>query len=100
MTSWLGLAARLGLVLVLVGSPSIAVIIPPDALLISGSPTGPTAAAATGSRVVQVPIVTPNTPMLHARPVMAPAQFRLLDSQMPPVSSRRPSSSRSPPRQR
>lgn len=100
MTSWLGLAARLGLVLLLVGSPSIAVIIPSDSLLISGVSDGTDGGGDDGSRAAQVPIATPNTPMLHARPVMAPAQFRLLDSQVPPDSSRRPSSSRSPPPQR
>jgi hypothetical protein len=100
MSPWLGLAARLGLVLLLVGSPSMAAIIPSDSLLISGVSDGADGGGDDGSRVAEVPIVTPNTPMFHARPVMAPAQFRLPDSQMPPESSRRPGSSRSPPPQR
>jgi hypothetical protein len=98
MTSWLGLAARLVLVLLLVASPAISVIVPADSRVIPGVSDGADGGGGDdGTRVVHTPVVTPSTFVLRARPAMASAQFRILGSTGPSDPARRPGSSRSPP---
>ena len=98
MTTWLGLAARLLLVLLLVVSPSFAVMLPADSLWIPGVSDGSDSGGGDdGSRVVHAPLVMPGTPTLQAASAIASAQFRLLGTEVPSDPARQPSSPRSPP---
>jgi hypothetical protein len=93
-----GFLVRLLLVLLLVASPSLAVINPVDFPWIPGVSDGSDDGAAdAGYRGGHAPLVTPSTPWLQARPWMASAQLRLGGSEIPPDPARRPPSSRSPP---
>ena len=98
MTTWLGLPARLLLVLLLVVSPSFAVMLPSESLWTPGVSDGSdTGGGDDGSRVVHAPLVTPSTSALQARPAIASVQFRLLGNEVPSDPACWPSSPRSPP---
>jgi hypothetical protein len=97
VTTRLGLAARLFLVLLLVVVPAFVLIDPADSPTPGISDGSDNSASGDVTRGDHTPIGSATTSLLEARPVLTSALYRLSRREIPPDPARRPHSSRSPP---